>query len=127
MSENLKSEWIAALRSGEYPQAMKALYKPEGYCCLGVGCEVGVKAGRMARVDRFGGIGYQHLPLGLPRSSTLDPETMEMLGIDLATHDNCITANDNGAPFVVIAEYLETGDIEKLRGFITLPEPESVS
>ncbi len=32
--------WVDALRSGEYQQARSALKTDEGYCCLGVACEV---------------------------------------------------------------------------------------
>lgn len=36
-----KAQWVAALRSGKYPQGMKMLQTPEGgFCCLGVYCEV---------------------------------------------------------------------------------------
>jgi hypothetical protein len=33
-------QWIAALRSGEYPQGQLTLQSNEGYCCLGVACKV---------------------------------------------------------------------------------------
>lgn len=32
--------WVAALRSGEYPQDVGALRTAKGFCCLGVACEV---------------------------------------------------------------------------------------
>lgn len=37
--------WIEALRSGEYKQCRLALRDGEGFCCLGVACEVAIKAG----------------------------------------------------------------------------------
>jgi len=37
--------WIEALRSGEYHQTRLALRDAEGFCCLGVACEVAIKAG----------------------------------------------------------------------------------
>jgi hypothetical protein len=33
-------EWVKALRSGEYKQTKHRLRDKEGYCCLGVACEV---------------------------------------------------------------------------------------
>jgi hypothetical protein len=33
-----RKEWVAALRSGEYPQAQSVLYDGYAYCCLGVAC-----------------------------------------------------------------------------------------
>ncbi len=32
--------WIKALRSGEYAQATGYLRTPEGFCCLGVACDL---------------------------------------------------------------------------------------
>lgn len=43
MDEEVKSKWLAALRSGEYKQGRGGLYADvEGgrYCCLGVLCDV---------------------------------------------------------------------------------------
>lgn len=37
--ENMRT-FIAALRSGEYGQGQRRLKSAEGYCCLGVACEV---------------------------------------------------------------------------------------
>lgn len=34
----IKKEWIAKLRSGEYKQIKKWIQDAEGYCCLGVLC-----------------------------------------------------------------------------------------
>lgn len=33
-------KWIDALRSGRYTQAKRALHTDNGYCCLGVACEL---------------------------------------------------------------------------------------
>lgn len=35
-----KAKWVAALKSGNFPQAGGALKTDEGFCCLGVLCEV---------------------------------------------------------------------------------------
>lgn len=40
MKDEIKAAWIAALRSGEYPQTRQALHDKHGYCCLGVLCEL---------------------------------------------------------------------------------------
>ena len=39
MNENAK-KWVAALRSGEYSQTVGALRKDDGFCCLGVACDI---------------------------------------------------------------------------------------
>lgn len=40
MDQEIKARWVAALRSGRYPQTWGALRTSEGYCCLGVLCDV---------------------------------------------------------------------------------------
>lgn len=46
MNPEIKAEWLAALRSGEYNQAFSRLKGPGGsFCCLGVLCDLYVKKG----------------------------------------------------------------------------------
>jgi hypothetical protein len=40
MKEKYKKKWLKALRSGEYDQTIGQLASDDGYCCLGVLCEV---------------------------------------------------------------------------------------
>lgn len=40
MNTKIKQEWITALRSGKYKQTRGSLKDSEGYCCLGVLCEL---------------------------------------------------------------------------------------
>lgn len=44
MDAKVKAEWLAALRSGEYVQGYGYLKTDAGYCCLGVLCDLAVKA-----------------------------------------------------------------------------------
>lgn len=54
MNEEVKSQWVAELRSGKYTQGQYALRVTDGdqvtHCCLGVLCELAVKAGVVKRV-----------------------------------------------------------------------------
>lgn len=43
MKKEVMEKWVAALRSGEYKQAKEQLKTREGFCCLGVLCEVMIK------------------------------------------------------------------------------------
>jgi hypothetical protein len=43
MNPEIKQKWIAALRSGEYKQGKGGLRNTEGYCCLGVLCDLHAK------------------------------------------------------------------------------------
>lgn len=49
-AERLKL-WTAALRSGEYAQAKGYLKTDDGYCCLGVACEVAIENGLDIETD----------------------------------------------------------------------------
>ena len=40
MNPDIKSKWIQALRSGNYKQAKGSLRVDDGFCCLGVLCDV---------------------------------------------------------------------------------------
>jgi hypothetical protein len=46
MNKQEKDEWIAALRSGDFVQGYGRLNDHNKYCCLGVKCELDVRAGR---------------------------------------------------------------------------------
>jgi hypothetical protein len=43
MNNEIKQEWISALRSGEYKQAKHVLNGDGGMCCLGVLCDLYMK------------------------------------------------------------------------------------
>lgn len=46
MREEIKAEWVAALRSGEYKQGQGVLRsRNDEFCCLGVLCDLAVKDG----------------------------------------------------------------------------------
>lgn len=46
MNPEIKAAWVAALRSGEYKQGRGQLRNTDDeYCCLGVLCDLAVKAG----------------------------------------------------------------------------------
>ena len=44
MNQQIKQQWIKALRSGEYQQTQEQLRDHHGYCCLGVLCDLYGKA-----------------------------------------------------------------------------------
>lgn len=43
MNPEVKEKWVAALESGEYKQGKQALKTVEGFCCLGVLCDIHAK------------------------------------------------------------------------------------
>ncbi len=40
MNPEIKQKWLNALRSGEYPQGRNSLRNINGFCCLGVLCDI---------------------------------------------------------------------------------------
>ena len=40
MTADIKTKWVAALRSGKYEQTAGVLRNSHGYCCLGVLCDL---------------------------------------------------------------------------------------
>lgn len=76
MKEDIKRQWVEALRSGKYEQGAGALLRDGRYCCLGVLCDLAEKAGVIQRmkVDNLGRIHFgAHADLA---SAILLPETV---------------------------------------------------
>lgn len=55
--ENIR-KWTAALRSGDFHQAKYVLNDTEGYCCLGVACEVAISDGLPVDKTERGAVPY---------------------------------------------------------------------
>lgn len=118
MDQKVKAKWVAALRSGEYVQGRGKLHTRDAggdkFCCLGVLCELAVKAGEIESpwvsntIFRYGVDGEE---------SYLPTEVMNWAGLDnarptagnLRTGDwaHLDTANDGGTPFETIANLIE--------------------
>lgn len=43
MNSQIKQKWIDSLRSGKYQQGQSKLYSGDGFCCLGVLCDIYAK------------------------------------------------------------------------------------
>lgn len=54
MNPEIKQQWVNALRSGEYQQTTGTLRRETGFCCLGVLCDLAVKAEVISEPYRFG-------------------------------------------------------------------------
>ena len=107
MKLDIADKWIAALRSGEYKQAVGALYDGEGYCCLGVLCKVlgeeFTKDNEYWEVDGE----YSVLPGNLvERAGMYSPAGCFWEGDD-ETERSLTEENDNGQTFEEIADIIE--------------------
>jgi hypothetical protein len=92
---DFKFKWVAALRSGEYPQGPAQLYSAEtgGYCCLGVACMV-------AGYDNQELRGKSYIPAEFENVPTF------IRGLTI-TANNLSSMNDNFHSFDEIADFIE--------------------
>ena len=110
MNRDVQARWVAALRSGEYPQTTGCLRDADGYCCLGVLTDLAVK-------DGVGGWGTDFDPsLGfLPRLvvewaglAVSNPNLTGVIdGDDTGDSYPASASNDDGVPFSTIADAIE--------------------
>ena len=113
MNENAK-RWVEALRSGEYDQANGALRNGDGFCCLGVACdlarvELGTEweesddgAARLAGSSSFG-----YLPVGVQRWLGLASNDGSFWPGGGGT-ETLASLNDDGKTFSEIAAVIES-------------------
>ena len=127
-TKNLKERWVAALKSGNYPQITgqlkRAAQSGEGYCCLGVLVEliiedlpteaswVGNDAPWTYETSSIPKImvkpGYGHIPVELIILPDLVGELPgDLLRAALTTQDRLTQLNDTDRlPFSEIAEFI---------------------
>lgn len=118
MQEEIKTKWVAALRSGEYNQGVRALRYRDGgedwYCCLGVLCELAVAEGVIpdpapspwpSPVDDGNSYCYAGSIVYLP------DEVRVWAGLEVSNprlgHSNLAELNDTGSTFADIARVIE--------------------
>lgn len=115
MRKAVKEKWLKALRSGGYKQTQGCLKDENGYCCLGVLCDIHSKTIKEK--------GYKFLPLGdhyryLRCGSTLPEEVQEWSnlidrdGVGAFKYKNgksedLASLNDSGKSFKQIANIIE--------------------
>ncbi len=73
MNLDIKAQWVAALRSGEYSQGRKILANlgPNGetsYCCLGVLCEIAAKNNIVTKTQDDENLWYDQDVVYLPKA-----------------------------------------------------------
>lgn len=118
--KELHKKWVEALRSGEYKQTQSKLHNEEGFCCIGVLCEVK----GMESMEKDDGSFSYYMPrskenqtswipncdlidFGLDRkvvcSDDFDPEDLFEEAVDSVL----MQMNDGGKTFDEIADYIE--------------------
>lgn len=104
MDAELKSKWVAALRSGEYKQGTDMLRTDDNcYCCLGVLCDIGGR-GKW----EWKGYGRWFYEVGDESDSGELPDCLQMeYGGKAGLWGELMEMNDDGTPFHEIADYIE--------------------
>jgi len=109
MNPQIKQKWVSALRSGDYQQTQEHLRTEDGFCCLGVLCDL---YGKENNVEwKLPGMspyyGFQSCVVELPLS------VMEWAGVEdddpyiSAKRNTLAVINDNGTTFNEIADLIE--------------------
>lgn len=105
MNREIKTKWVAALRSGKYQQCTAQLKDSGSYCCLGVLAE---ELGALVPHPVTGTMGCAPLHGGPPSTSNLSPELACAVGLRQTETCLLIAMNDDdGKTFPEIADYIE--------------------
>jgi hypothetical protein len=116
MNPQIRAQWCAALRSGEYQQGRQSLRDGDAYCCLGVLCDLAVKADIIGPPRRSQGGGSWWLYDG--RIDYLPEAVQEWAGLNSGNPDvwywedkaaRLGELNDNGKTFAEIAGLIDGG------------------
>jgi hypothetical protein len=115
MNPEIKSKWVAALRSGEYKQGRKVLHSEaeNTFCCLGVLCDLAVKEGIVHGETTFNPLlGTITTYVGSDNSSTyqLPSDVRDWADLESPQESQSFLSELNdvhGADFETIADYIE--------------------
>lgn len=108
--------WAEALKSGRFKQTTGNLRNSNGYCCLGVACELAIENGVDIHIDDTGS-GYRRYD---GHTAVCPLQVMHWLGlrdeagsfVDATLGISLVQANDTGASFDTIAKLIEDGKVK---------------
>lgn len=108
----INGKWLDALRSGKYKQTKQMLRDKQGFCCLGVGCDVVDPTCWLDPVSKSGEYAYRGYDGKYEAIvSSLPPRSVvEALGLSASVFAVAAVAamnDEKGKSFVEIADYLE--------------------
>ena len=107
MNEQVKQKWLSALRSGDYQQTRSYLRNEDGFCCLGVLCDLYGKEHNVEWKLVDAGIYYEFQD----KKAILPLSVIEWAGVEDDNPEICETPlsrlNDNGSTFNEIADLIE--------------------
>ena len=116
MNQQIKGQWVTALRSGEYQQTTGHLRRDEGFCCLGVLSDLYLKEHGGIWFDDGSGFWYIDLFNDENTDALLPKIVADWAGlhsrdpsvfIQWCGVENLSQVNDRGSDFKTIANLIE--------------------
>ncbi len=101
MNQEVKKEWVAALRSGHYEQGRHSLRIGNKFCCLGVLCDISGQAKWRKPHDDGTMFAY------IDQMASLPEEVLNWSGFLAGRQNRLMDLNDAGVSFAKIADYIE--------------------
>ena len=108
MDQEVLRNWVVALRSGKYQQSQGGLHNADGFCCLGVLCDL--------HREQFPTHSWTHGGIGPfvygnqveeSRSDFPPRSVIDWANLELKSHGKVANLNDAGASFEAIADFIE--------------------
>jgi hypothetical protein len=109
MNPQIKQKWVDALRSGDYQQTQRRLHDENGFCCLGVLCDLYGKEHNVEWNLANNGHNYefQKFESYLP-SSVMKWADLEYRNPPVNDEESTLVRlNDSGSTFAQIANLIE--------------------
>ena len=109
MNPQIKQKWVDALRSGGYQQTQRYLRTDNGFCCLGVLCDLYAKENNVEWNLVNNGHNYEFQD----KESHLPSSVVEWSGVEDSNPlvndktESLANLNDRGSTFNVIADVIE--------------------
>jgi hypothetical protein len=108
MDLEIKRRWVEALKSGKYQQGKKALQTDEGFCCLGVLCDLYSKEKNIPWRNRDN----NKSKIFLGHVGLLPDPVKNWAGLyssrPFVGDRSLIALNDEGRPFSIIAKLIDS-------------------
>jgi len=109
MNPQIKQKWVSALRSGEYQQTQRLLHDENGFCCLGVLCDLYLKENQLEwepSTHSNNVYVFQDMVASLPLS-VIEWSGVEGYNFPVAAKYLLAELNDGGSTFIEIADVIE--------------------
>jgi len=112
MNSEIKEKWLNALRSEEYQQTQGNLKTDDGYCCLGVLCDIYSQEMNIPWERDYSDSYYymqgeeEILPYRVRQWAELENSYPEVT-VEYNLNQSLVTLNDNGMDFLTISNLIE--------------------